>query len=147
MFLVRIIILILCLFLSVFAQIDLQYQKPPQKILNLADVDLPPTVRIDSKGQYMIQLSRDQYKSIKELSEPEMRLAGLRINPKTNIYSRTTYYKNLSILKVGEKEAQLVKGLPENLRLANLEWSPDEKKAAFTHTTENGVQLWIIDIN
>jgi len=142
----RTVFLIASLTLSLFAQIDLNYQKPAEEIMKLANVDLPPTVRIDSKGEYLVQLGRDQYKSISELSQPEMRLAGLRINPKTNIYSRTTYYKSMSLLKVGDKKAMEVKGLPKKLRLANLSWSPNEEKVAFTHTSEKGVELWVVDI-
>ena len=89
---------ILVLFLFVFyvnAQEKLTYQKPPQEILDLVDVPLAPSVRIDSKGEHMIFLYRDGYKSIAELSEKEMRLAGLRINPTTNISSRITYFNNV----------------------------------------------------
>ena len=40
----------------------------------------------------MVLLYRNQYKSISELSETELRLAGLRINPVTNIGSRTIFH-------------------------------------------------------
>ena len=33
----------------------------------------------------MVYLYRDNYKTIEQLSEKELRLAGLRINPKKNI--------------------------------------------------------------
>ena len=36
--------------------------------------------------------------------------------------------------------------LPEQKRLANFSWSPDETKVAFTNTTESGVELWFLDI-
>ena len=77
------------LILNSYAQQSLKYQQPSEEILELADVDLAPGVQIDSKGEYMVLLYRNQYKSIAELSESELRLAGLRINPVTNIGSRT----------------------------------------------------------
>ncbi len=40
----------------------------------------------------------------------------------------------------------LVEGLPENPKLSNFTWSPDEKKIAMTHTSETGVELWFLDI-
>ena len=70
------------LFLNLFAQEDLSYQKPPKEILELIDVSLPPRVLVNESKSYMIYLYRDNYKTIEELSEKEMRLAGLRINPK-----------------------------------------------------------------
>ena len=51
---------------------------------------------------YMVFLYRDNYKSISDLSEKELRL-GLRINPKTNIGSRVTFYNNVKIKKLKNK--------------------------------------------
>lgn len=132
------------------AQEALTYQKPPQEILDLVDVERAPTVRINSAADTMLLLYRDSYKTLAELSEKEMRLAGLRINPKTNIGSRVTYYNNIKLMDMDSQEVKAIKGLPENLRLANLRWSPDESKVAFTHTAETtdtaGVEAWVIDI-
>ncbi|WP_299241198.1 prolyl oligopeptidase family serine peptidase [uncultured Aquimarina sp.] len=127
------------------AQENLPYQKPVKEILDLVDVTLAPSVRIDQKGENLIFLYRDGYKTITELSEKEMRLAGLRINPKTNISSRTNYYNNIKLKKTDDVPVQ-IKGLPENPRIANISWSPDQTKAAFTNTTANGVELWVLDI-
>ncbi|MEN8228197.1 MAG: hypothetical protein ABFS38_08590, partial [Bacteroidota bacterium] len=43
-------------------------------------------------------LYRDAFKTIAELSQKEVRLAGLRIDPATNIGSRVTYYNNIEIM-------------------------------------------------
>ncbi len=128
------------------AQENLEYQKPPKEILDLVDVSLAPSVRVDSKGENLIFLYRDSYKTISELSEKEMRLAGLRINPKTNISSRTNYFNNLKVKKTIDKEAKQVVGLPKNAKIANFNWSPDQSKAAFTNITPNGVELWILNV-
>lgn len=132
---------------TVTAQENLTYQKPPQEILELVDVPLAPTTIIDSKGEMMVFLYRDQYKSIAELSETEMRLAGLRINPVTNISSRAIFYNNVQVKPVDSKEPMEVKGLPENPKLTNFSWSPDETKIAMTHTTDTGVELWVLEIS
>jgi dipeptidyl aminopeptidase/acylaminoacyl peptidase len=39
-----------------------------------------------------------------------------------------------------------VKGLPENPRISNMAWSPNETKMAFTHTSAKGVELWVLDV-
>ncbi|SHG06866.1 Dipeptidyl aminopeptidase/acylaminoacyl peptidase [Salegentibacter echinorum] len=133
-------------FSGLLAQENLTYQKPPQEILELVDVPLAPSTILDSEGEMMIFLYRDQYKSIAELSEEELRLGGLRINPVTNISSRARYYNNLKVKAIDAKTPTQVKGLPEEPRLANFNWSPDESKIAFTHTTNNGVELWVLNI-
>ncbi|PRX53177.1 alpha/beta hydrolase family protein [Flagellimonas meridianipacifica] len=130
-----------------FSQEKLTYQKPSSEILELVDAPLAPSVRITDDGKYMVLLYRDYYKSIAELSEKEMRLAGLRINPKTNIGSRTNYYNNIKIKEIASDKVIQVKNLPENPRLANFNWSPDQSMMAVTNTTPKGVEVWVLDLN
>jgi dipeptidyl aminopeptidase/acylaminoacyl peptidase len=129
-----------------YAQQNLTYQQPPDDILELADVELAPGVQIDSKGEHMVLLYRDQYKSIAELSETELRLAGLRINPVTNIGSRTRYFTNIKVKKTSDKDAKQVSGLPENARLSGFSWSPDESMIACLNSTSKGVEVWVLHI-
>ncbi len=136
----------LCFTGATFGQENLTYQKPPQEILELVDVPLAPSTLIDSDAEKIVFLYRDQFKSIAELSEEEMRLGGLRINPVTNISSRATYFNNIEVKKMEADQPTQVKGLPENPRLTNFSWSPDESKMAFTHTTSEGVELWVADL-
>jgi dipeptidyl aminopeptidase/acylaminoacyl peptidase len=139
-------IAIICFTGVTFAQENLTYQKPPQEILELVDVPLAPSTLIDSEAKRIVFLYRDQFKSIAELSEEEMRLGGLRINPVTNISSRATYFNNIQVKEMKADQPVQVKGLPENPRLTNFSWSPDESKMAFTHTTSAGVELWVADL-
>ena len=144
--------LLLCL--SVFlctrapAQDALTYQTPPASIMQLVDVPLAPRVLMDHERNNMLLLYRDAYKSIADLSQTELRLAGLRIDPKTNIGSRTNYYNDVKVRAVdgAEGSERPLAGLPQNARLANLTWSPDETMVALTHTTDEGVELWVADL-
>ncbi len=144
---------LLILFLVLFiiktnAQENVTYQKPSKEILDLVDVQPAPSVRMDDDKTIMVLLYRDPFKTIAELSEDELRLGGLRINPKTNIGSRTNYYNNIKIKNLKAKNAniQQVSGLPDNSRIANISWSPDQKKIAFTLTTTMGVELWVLEL-
>ncbi|NNL81308.1 MAG: S9 family peptidase [Flavobacteriaceae bacterium] len=140
--------LLILLFISVsYAQDNVKYQKPAAEILELAEAPLAPSVRMDSKGDAMLFLYRSNFKSIAELSETEVRLGGLRINPKTNIGSRTTYYNDIKVRNGRTGPIQDVKNLPDNPRLSYISFSPDESKVAFIHTVENGVELWVIDLD
>ncbi len=128
------------------SQIDLNYQKPSDEILTLVEAPLPPLVKMNTKGTIAILLYRDVYKSIAEISAKEMRLAGLRINPITNISSRERYYFKLTIKDILANKEYPIKGLPANAQLTNLSWSHQENKIAFTNTTAKGVELWVLDI-
>ena len=138
------IALLLLVFAS--AQESITYQKPSAEIMKLADFERAPSVFMDSKREQMIFSYRDTYKSLDDLNQDEMKLAGLRVNPVTNISSTMTYVNNLKTRKLKDKTEQQVKGLPTNARIAYLGFSPDEKKLAFTNTTKNAVELWILDL-
>ena len=142
------ILYILFFFGIIKSQENYSYQKPPPEILELVDITLPPRVLIDENKNFMIYLYRNSYKSIDELSSPEIKLAGLRLNPNSNSRSRTNYYNNIMISKMDQidKSAKQIKGLPKNPKLANIKWSPDQTKIAMTNTKEEGVELWYIDL-
>ena len=128
------------------AQENLNYQKPPKEILDLVDYERPPSVSMDSKKEYILFSYRDTYKTLNDLNQEELRLGGLRINPVTNISSTVTYINNIKVRKFKDKDEVQVKGLPQNPSIANLSWSPDETKIAFTNTAATGVELWILDL-
>lgn len=138
--------LLLCLGLSASAQENLNYQKPSKSILDLVDYERAPSVSMDTKKEYMLLTYRNTYKTLEDLNQDELRLGGLRINPTTNISSSITYTNNIKLRKIKDKNEIQVTGLPENPRISNISWSPNEQKIAFSNTTNSGVALWVIDI-
>ena len=131
-----------------FSQEKIDYQKPSSEILNLVEYERPPSVVYDSDKNFMLFLYRDNYKSIEDLSQEELRLAGLRINPKTNIGSRITYYNNIKIKNLKNKRSEIedIIGIPSNPKIANINWSPNQKNIAFTNTSSDGVNLWVLNL-
>lgn len=142
----RFSLLFLLVGLTGFAQEELTYQKPSKEILDLADYERAPSVSMDTKKEYMLLSYRNTYKTLDELNQEELRLGGLRINPITNISSTVTYINNIKVRKIKDKNEIQVTGLPQNPKISNISWSPDEKKIAFTHTTATGVELYVLDI-
>ena len=129
-----------------FAQENLTYQKPSKSILDLADYQRAPTVSMDTKKETMLLMYRNTYKTLDDLNQEELRLGGLRINPVTNISSTVTYTTNLKLRKISSKNETQVAGLPENAKISNISWSPNDKKILFSHTTTSGVELWVVDV-
>ena len=144
----RITIAAIALFFLGFAnaQENIKYQKPSAEILQLAEFERAPSVLMDSKKEWMIFSYRPTYKSLDDLNQDEMKLAGLRVNPVTNISSTMTFSNNLKIRKLKDKMEVQVQGLPANPKIAYTSFSPDEKKLAFTNTTSKGVELWVLDL-
>jgi dipeptidyl aminopeptidase/acylaminoacyl peptidase len=132
-------------FLS-FSQIDIEYQEPPEEILALADAPPLPSTRIDDKGEWMLLLERSSFKTLAELAEEEYKLAGLRINPRTNGQSRARYNYGIEVKNIRTGDVVPAEGLPEDPLIGDLRWSHDQSMAAFTNTTGNGIELWLLDI-
>ena len=128
------------------AQENTAYQKPPQSLISLLEAPLSPGVKISSDGESMLLLEMLGLPTINELSQLEYRLAGLRINPVTNGPSRSTYYKGIKVKSLSTGQESVFSGLPADLKLSDLTWSPDETKIAFTHTSKTGIELWVADL-
>lgn len=131
---------------TMVAQENVTYQKPSKEIMQLADFERAPSISMDSKKEIMLLSYRNTYKNLNDLNQDELRLGGLRINPNTNISSTATFINNLKLKKVTDKTETQVKGLPENVNISNLIWSPDQTKIAFTNTTNTGNELWLLDV-
>ena len=137
---------VLLLVFSTTAQENINYRVPSQEILALADFERAPSVSMDTKKEFMLLSYRNTYKTLDDLNQEEIRLGGLRINPITNISSTMSYINNLKIRKINSKNEVQVSGLPNNPKIANISWSPNEQKIAFTNTTNKGVELWFINV-
>lgn len=140
---------VLCLSgLSAFAQDNTGYQVPPKPLADLVTAPPTPTVSVDSKGKWMLISERNTATTtIAELSQPELRIAGLRINPATNGPSRAVYVNNLKLRQVSANAADVqITGLPTNPQLSYIQWSPDDSKIAFTNTTDTKIELYVADI-
>ncbi|RZL33109.1 MAG: S9 family peptidase, partial [Pedobacter sp.] len=131
---------------SAFAQDAVSYQMPPKAIADLLLAKPTPGVSIDSKAEWMLFSERNSYPSIEELAMPEYRIAGMRINPNNYSPSRQTYINNFSLKNIKTDKAVAVTGLPTPLYAGSVNWNPSETKIAFTNTTANRVDLYVIDV-
>jgi dipeptidyl aminopeptidase/acylaminoacyl peptidase len=132
--------------LNLFAQDAVNYQLPPKDIMDLALAKPTPTVSVDSKGQWMLLIERNMYPLVDELGQPEVRVAGLRINPANFSQSRQNYINNFTLKNIASGKEYKIAGLPANLLANSVSWSPNEKKFAFTNSTGSVVDLFVVDI-
>lgn len=138
--------LLLLFSMSAFAQENITFQKPSSEILALADYQRPPAVNLSPDKAWVLLSYRPTYKTLEELGQEEIRLAGLRINAKTRISSTENYFRNLRLRAAQDGKEYDVEGLPTNPLLSNVSFSADSKYIAFTHTNDSGVSLWVIDV-
>jgi dipeptidyl aminopeptidase/acylaminoacyl peptidase len=136
----------LLLSLALSAQDATEYKTPPKEILNLATAKPSPGVSINDKGDWMLLTERSALPNVEELAQPELRIAGLRINPNNYSPSRSSYAIGLSLKEITTGQEFKLTGLPANLKAGNFQWSPNEDKIAFTQTNNDNIDLYIIDL-
>ena len=128
-----------------------QYQLPPKDIVDILDAAPLPTASVSPTGQVVALLERVSMPPIAELAQPMHRLAGMRVNPRTNGPHHGQMLKAISLRTVADASAgsgdvaEIEVTLPPNPRLSWIGFSPDGGRFAFTQTRETGMELWVGD--
>lgn len=122
------------------------YKLPPKDIADILLAKASPNVSVDDKGEWMLFTESSSYPSVEELARPELKIAGLRINPNNFAPSRQNFINNIWLKNMKSDKEFKISGLPSPLFGSNVSWSPNEKKIAFTQVTNDRVDLYVIDI-
>jgi dipeptidyl aminopeptidase/acylaminoacyl peptidase len=125
---------------------DAVYRMPDQTLVDIIDAPKTPRLSLGPDKEWGVLIGRPGYPSIAELSEPELRLAGLRIEPDNYSPSRDWPDNSLQFLRIEDGWIRRIEGLPRDPRITNVTWSPDGEHLAFTNTTPDGVELWVADL-
>ena len=121
------------------------YKMPPKSIIDLVDAPVTPNISLSPDKKHILILERSSLPSIEELSQPELRLAGLRINPFTNGRSRSNNYKSIIIQNINSGKQKKVKGLPKNSTISSVIWSPNGKQIAISLINGNQINLYLAE--
>lgn len=128
------------------AQQSIDYQTPPQTIVDIADASPTPGIVVGPKKKSLLILARTSLTSIQELSRAELRLAGLRIAPTVSARSRRNLASGVEIVSIADASKRTVSGLPNTPAIDHVTFSPDGKKIALTHTSASSLELWVVDV-
>lgn len=132
--------------MQVSAQDNLTYKTPPKEIAELVLARPTPSVSVNNKGEWMIIMERSGHPGIDELAQPELRIAGLRINPNNFGPSRGSHYTRLELKNIKTKQVYPIAGLPADLKAGILQWSPDETQFAFVHSSDTVIDLYRVSV-
>ncbi|MCJ8209519.1 prolyl oligopeptidase family serine peptidase [Mucilaginibacter sp. RS28] len=138
--------LLLLLPYGIKAQDAVSYQMPPKEMADLLLAKPTPGVSIDSRAEWMLLSDRNSYPSVEELARPELRIAGLRINPNNFALSRQNFISGFTLKNIKTGQSFPVVGLPSPLFAGIPVWNTNETKIAFTQTTAKGVDIYVIDV-
>lgn len=143
----RKLLVVVCIFVAAWCSAqDEGYKTPPKEIADLLLAKPTPNVSIDAKAEWMLLMERNSYPSVEELAQPEIRIAGQRINPNNFAPSRQNFINNFTLKDIRAGKEYAVTGLPANMLAGNVSWNPSKQKIAFTNTTNKVVDLYVIDV-
>ena len=130
--------------LPVFAQDG--YQEPVDALKALVDAPVAPSMSLSPDNSTMLLMERQALPTIADLSQPEMRLAGTRINPRTNGPSRSTSFVSMTLTTVDGAAERMVSGIPADAGIGFGSWSPDGSYFVFPVTLKDHIELWSLDV-
>ena len=78
------------------------YQKPPKAVLDVFNAPTTPALVLSPTHDFALDAQPVVYPPIAELAEPMLRIAGMRINPKTNGLHNVTFASSLKLGKIPE---------------------------------------------
>ncbi len=131
--------------LAAFAAAQDGYQMPPDNIVRIAEAPPTPGISVSPDKAHVVLTHRESLIPLAELSRAELRIAGLRIDPAANAMSRRRMFRGLTLEALEGGAETAITGLPDPLRGDHLSWAPDGSRFAFTHTGDDGVELWTVD--
>ena len=99
-------LIMILMFFSLSSQEKTSYQTPKKELLELIDIELAPSVIKDSKNENFILLYRMLIKVFQICLKKNFN-CWTRVNPSKYIGSRTTYYKNVKVLKLSKSKEPL----------------------------------------
>ncbi|WP_102789025.1 alpha/beta hydrolase family protein [Stenotrophomonas bentonitica] len=124
------------------------YELPSPALQAVVDAPRAPTLSLSPRRDLAALLQTPPLPSINDVAQPELKLAGLRINPATHSASRFSFADKLWLMNVADGKERQISGLPQPLSIATFAWSPDQKYIAFNqvHAATNTNELWIVDV-
>ena len=123
------------------------YTTPPKPIADLVDAPPTPSVGLSPNRDWMLIMYRPHHPPIAEVGRPELRIAGLRIDPMTSGPSRAEFLTGLTLKRIADGSEQKVTGLPEGARVGQPRWSPDSSHIAFAVAGDRRIDLWVAEVS
>ncbi|WP_282256511.1 prolyl oligopeptidase family serine peptidase [Stenotrophomonas sp. PS02299] len=124
------------------------YELPSAALQAVVDAPRAPSLYLSPRRDVAAMMQMPSLPSIQVVAQPELKLAGLRINPRTFSDSRFSFGEKLWLMNVADGKERQISGLPAKLSIASVTWSPDQKWLAFNQADagSGANELWLVDV-
>ena len=127
------------------------YDKPPQNVLDVLRAPSPPNPYVSPTDDRILLVSWVRYPPIAQVAEPFLRLAGVRVEPRTRRkhdtpggYGIAPCAQSLTLVDVSTSRETPVT-LPPDGCVDGVAWAADGRRFAFRNTSKDAVEPWICD--
>jgi dipeptidyl aminopeptidase/acylaminoacyl peptidase len=107
-----------------------------------------PLASLSPARDYLLLLEQERYPAIADLAQPVLRLAGQRINPRTNGPQRPPRFTGFTVQPVAggkPRPLKLLRAPATEIHPGMPLWTHDGRQFAFLNTTATGIELWVGD--
>jgi dipeptidyl aminopeptidase/acylaminoacyl peptidase len=121
------------------------YKLPPKEVVDIVDAPPTPSVSMSPAGDVMALVDRESMPSIAYVSQPILRIAGMRITPAMNSRQVLSFNTGISLKDMKTGAVRKV-SLPDGISFTRPSWSPDGNSMAFLRYLDDGIELWVLDV-
>jgi dipeptidyl aminopeptidase/acylaminoacyl peptidase len=121
-----------------------RYQLPPKEVVDAFDAQPLPAALLSPTKQMFALTYRHPNPTIAELSQPILRIAGARVNPRNNGPQRTQEIYAITLRKISDGSEMKVT-LPPGANISNVHFSPDGAQLSFINHKDDRLELWIAE--
>jgi dipeptidyl aminopeptidase/acylaminoacyl peptidase len=127
------------------------YDKPPQNVLDVLHAPSPPNPFVSPTADRILLVSWVKYPPIAQVAEPFLRLAGVRVEPRTRRkhdtrggYGIAPCAQSFTLVDIATSRETPVT-LPADGCADGIAWAADGRRFAFRNTSTDAVELWTGD--
>lgn len=124
------------------------YDQPPQYVLDVLHAPAPPRPLLSPTRSSALLISNLQYPPMAQVAEPYLKLAGVRVEPRTRRkhdtpggYGVAPCAQTLSVIDIATRRETPI-ALPPGGCADGFTWATDGVSFAFRNTSGDGVELW-----
>jgi dipeptidyl aminopeptidase/acylaminoacyl peptidase len=124
------------------------YDLPPQYVLDVLHAPAPPRPILSPTRASVLLMSSVTYAPMVQVAEPILKLAGVRVEPRTRRkhdtpggYGVAPCAQTLSVVDVATRRETPI-ALPPGGCADGFTWAPDGMTFAFRNTSRDAVELW-----
>nr|WP_245556318.1 prolyl oligopeptidase family serine peptidase [Algicola sagamiensis] len=123
----------------------MDYQTPSEQISQLAEAPARPYAMISPDKRWIAFAQYNRLVPLQDLTREELKLAGLKIDPKRFSRKIPIAFHQLSLKDLKTNQDIEVQGLPEG-KILHVSWSADSQFLAFVFYEDSKSTLWIYDV-